>query len=45
MDISDEQFEQMISQAMDELPSEYIEGLNNVAITYDDEPSQEQRKN
>lgn len=28
---------------MDELPQEYITGLDNVAITYDDEPTSEQK--
>lgn len=42
MDISDEQFDALISRAMDELPQEYITNLNNVAITYADEPTPEQ---
>lgn len=44
MDISDEQFEELINQAMDELPQEYIERLDNVAVTYEDEPSPAQRE-
>lgn len=40
--LSDEQFDQLISQAMDELPQEYIEGLDNVAIVMADEPTSEQ---
>ena len=28
---------------MDELPQEYIKGLDNVVITYDDEPTDHQR--
>ena len=44
LSISDDQFDQIISNAMDELPQEYIKGLNNVLITYDDEPSSEQRQ-
>ena len=28
---------------MDKLPQKYVEGLNNVAILYEDEPSPEQR--
>lgn len=43
MTISDEDFEKFINQAMDELPEEYIKRLNNVAITYEDDPSEEQR--
>jgi predicted Zn-dependent protease with MMP-like domain len=44
MHMSDEQFELLINQAMDELPQEYIKRLDNVAITYDTEPSAEQRE-
>lgn len=42
MDISDSQFDALISQAMDELPQEYIKGLDNVAIVYADSPDQYQ---
>ncbi len=42
MTLSDEVFEQLINRAMDELPQEYIKNLNNVAITYDDDPTPEQ---
>lgn len=41
-DVSDEQFDALISRAMDELPQEYIKGLDNVAIVYADEPDQYQ---
>jgi predicted Zn-dependent protease with MMP-like domain len=34
----------MIGQAMDELPEQYITGLKNVVVTYEDEPSAEQRE-
>jgi predicted Zn-dependent protease with MMP-like domain len=44
MDISDEQFDQLISRAMDELPQGYIKGLDNVAIVYADDPDEHQRK-
>lgn len=44
MNISDEDFSALISRAMDELPEEYIRGLENVVITYDDEPSPQQRQ-
>ena len=40
--MSDDQFDQLITRAMDELPQEYIRNLNNVAITYDDNPTDEQ---
>lgn len=42
--VSDDQFNTLISRAMDELPQEYITGLNNVVITYADEPDEHQRE-
>lgn len=44
MNLTDEQFDALITRAMDELPQEYILGLNNVAITYADTPTVEQLK-
>lgn len=44
MEISDEQFEQLINESMDELPQEYIKRLNNIAVVYEDEPTSEQRQ-
>lgn len=44
MEISDDQFEQLINQSMDELPQEYIRGMKNVVVTFDDDPSPEQRQ-
>jgi len=41
-DISDEHFSKLISKAMDELPERYIKGLDNIAVTYADEPTREQ---
>jgi predicted Zn-dependent protease with MMP-like domain len=43
MDITDQEFDRLITRAMDELPQKYIEGLENVAIVYADEPTEEQR--
>lgn len=43
LSVSDEQFDEFISEAMDELPDQYIKRLDNVLITYEDEPSDEQR--
>lgn len=43
LDISDQEFDEIISSVMDELPQKYLEGLDNVAIVYEDEPSQIQR--
>ncbi len=42
--ISDEDFGKLISQAMDEMPENYMRNLSNVVITYDDEPSSDQRR-
>jgi len=36
---TDEEFDALISAAMDELPQDRIRGLDNVAVTYDDEPT------
>lgn len=41
-EISDQRFDQLISKAMNELPQEYITGLQNVVITMADEPTPEQ---
>lgn len=41
--LTDEQFDKLITRAMDELPQEYIRGLHNVAIVMEDEPTPEQR--
>lgn len=43
MYISDEEFNVLISRAMDELPQKYIKGLDNVAIVYADDPDEYQR--
>lgn len=44
LSIQDEDFEKLIGQAMDELPEQYIRNLNNVVVTYEDEPTPEQRE-
>lgn len=41
--MTDKQFEQLINESMDELPEAYISRLENVVITFEDEPSEEQR--
>jgi predicted Zn-dependent protease with MMP-like domain len=43
-DISDKEFEKLIGEVMDELPPHYANSMNNVAITYEGNPSAEQRK-
>ena len=42
MQLTDEAFDRLITRAMDELPQQYITGLDNVAITYADDPTPEQ---
>ena len=44
LNITDEQFEEMIGQALDELPQDYVSRLlKDVAVTWADEPTTEQR--
>ena len=40
--MTDSEFNILITKAMDELPQEYIKGLDNVAIVMADEPTEEQ---
>ncbi len=40
--MTDQEFDTLITKAMDELPQNYIAGLENVAIVYADEPTPEQ---
>ncbi len=42
-DLDDEQFDALITRAMNELPQEYIKGLDNVAIVMADAPTEEQK--
>ncbi|MCA9337689.1 metallopeptidase family protein [Candidatus Saccharibacteria bacterium] len=41
---SDDEFDRMISNALDSLPTKYTERMTNVAIIYADEPSPQQRQ-
>lgn len=41
--LTDEQFDTLITRAMDELPQEYIKDMHNVAIVMADEPDEHQR--
>jgi predicted Zn-dependent protease with MMP-like domain len=43
-DITDEQFDAMITTALDSLPQLYIKKMQNVAIVIADEPTPEQRE-
>lgn len=42
--VSQEQFEDFIAEALDALPKRYQEGLNNVVIVAEDNPNDEQRR-
>ena len=42
--VTDEEFDRLVTKAMDELPQEYIKGLDNVAILYADQPDEYQRQ-
>lgn len=44
MQVSDKEFENLIAEIMDELPEHYAQNMQNVAITYEDEPDAEQRE-
>ena len=44
LEISDEHFERLIGEALDELPEKYVGNMQNVAITYEDEPTPRQRE-
>lgn len=44
MELTDQEFDRLISKAMDDLPQHYITGLQNVAIVYADSPDQYQAK-
>jgi predicted Zn-dependent protease with MMP-like domain len=43
LSISDAQFQKMIDEALGTLPKEHVEGIKNVAILFEDEPSPQQR--
>lgn len=43
-EISNDEFDSLITRAMDELPQEFIRGLDNVAIVMEDNPTPEQIK-
>ena len=41
---TDDEFDQLVSRALDNLPEQYTSRLNNVAIIYADEPTPLQRQ-
>jgi predicted Zn-dependent protease with MMP-like domain len=44
IEVSDEEFQQLIDQALGELPGEHVKNIQNVAILYEDVPTPEQRQ-
>lgn len=44
LEVSDEQFQEIINRALEELPGEHVKNIKNVAILYEDEPTEEQRQ-
>lgn len=44
IEITDEEFQRLIDEALGELPGEHAKGIENVAILYEDEPTPEQRE-
>lgn len=42
--VNDEQFQELINQALESLPGEHARSLKNVAILYEDEPTPRQRE-
>lgn len=42
--VSDEQFQQLINQALESLPGEHARNIKNVAILYEELPTPEQRQ-
>lgn len=41
--VSDEEFQSLINQALEELPGEHVKNIKNVAILYEDQPTLQQR--
>lgn len=42
--VSDEDFQKLIDQALTELPGEHVKNIKNIAILYEDRPTPEQRE-
>ena|SRR5206468_6982328 len=43
MDVNDEEFQQLIDEALAELPGDHVKSIKNVAILYEEDPTPEQR--
>lgn len=44
VEVSDQEFQELINTALGELPKKHVDNLKNVAILYEDKPTPEQRQ-
>lgn len=44
IEVSDEEFQRLIDQALSELPGEHAQNIKNIAILYENYPTPEQRQ-
>lgn len=44
IEVSDEEFQKLIDQALGELPGEHAKNIKNIAILYEDQPTPQQRQ-
>lgn len=44
IEVDEEHFQELIDTALGELPEEHVKGIKNVAILYEDFPTEEQRQ-
>ena len=44
IEVSDDEFQHLINQALSELPGDHVKNIKNVAILYEDVPTVEQRQ-
>lgn len=44
IEVSDDQFQSLINEALQELPGEHVKNIKNVAILYESQPTPEQRQ-
>src|SRR5665213_4058514 len=42
--VTDEEFQRLIDEALGELPGEHVKNIKNVAILYEDQPTPDQRQ-
>jgi predicted Zn-dependent protease with MMP-like domain len=44
INLSDDDFQRLINEALEELPGEHVKGISNIAVLYEDWPTEEQRQ-